>query len=176
MRLPSEPRSTQLFAELFETPLGAMRAVANDAGILLCDFWNRRDVDQAMQGLESRFAPAPITTGQHPHLVAVRDQLQEYFAGTRTDFTVPLSPSGSQFEHRAWAYLRAIPFGQTRSYGQQAKALGDPGLARAVGRANGMNYIAILIPCHRVIGADGSLTGYGGGMERKRWLLEHERR
>jgi methylated-DNA-[protein]-cysteine S-methyltransferase len=90
------------------------------------------------------------------------------------NFTVPLAPVGSDFELRAWAYLQSIPFGETRTYGQQAAAMGDLRLARAVGRANGQNFLAILIPCHRVIGATGSLTGYGGGLDRKRWLLDHE--
>jgi methylated-DNA-[protein]-cysteine S-methyltransferase len=105
----------------------------------------------------------------------VREELAEYFAGQRTVFTVPTAARGDDFQKRVWALLRAIPFGETRSYGDLAQELGDPALARAVGVANARNPIGIIIPCHRVIGADGSLTGYAGGLERKRYLLDHER-
>jgi methylated-DNA-[protein]-cysteine S-methyltransferase len=101
-------------------------------------------------------------------------QLREYFAGERTAFDVPLAPSGTAFELNVWALLQRIPAGQTASYGELARKLGDPGMARAVGRANGQNPLPIVVPCHRVIGADGSLVGFSGGLERKRWLLEHE--
>jgi methylated-DNA-[protein]-cysteine S-methyltransferase len=101
-------------------------------------------------------------------------QLLEYFAGSRMTFDLPLAPAGSGFELSVWELLRAIPAGQTASYGELARKLGDPTLARAVGRANGQNPLPIVVPCHRVIGADGSLVGFGGGLERKRWLLEHE--
>jgi methylated-DNA-[protein]-cysteine S-methyltransferase len=98
-------------------------------------------------------------------------QLGEYFAGRRTVFDLPLAPAGTQFQRRVWAALQAIPYGQTSSYGQLAQAVGSPSASRAVGLANGRNPIAVVVPCHRVIGADGSLTGYGGGLERKRYLL-----
>lgn len=102
------------------------------------------------------------------------EQLGEYFAGQRTEFDVPLAPHGNTFQRKVWAQLALIPYGQTRSYGQLAVLLGDPGLARAVGSANGQNPISILVPCHRVVGADGRLTGYAGGLERKAFLLELE--
>src|SRR6185295_11454898 len=101
-------------------------------------------------------------------------ELEEYFAGTRRTFGVPLAPRGSPFEQRAWEYLRSIEFGQTRSYLDEARSIGDARAVRAVGRANGMNYISIVIPCHRVIASNGDLTGYGGGLARKRWLIYHE--
>jgi len=101
-------------------------------------------------------------------------QLQEYFAGTRTAFDVPLAVSGTTFEQRVWELLRAIPYGTTTSYGALAHRLGDPRATRAVGAANGKNPIPIIVPCHRVVGARGELTGFGGGIDRKRWLLEHE--
>ncbi len=101
-------------------------------------------------------------------------QLGEYFAGTRRRFDLPLRWHGTVFQTRVWQALIEIPYGTTWSYGQLAKRLGNPNASRAVGLANGSNPISILVPCHRVIGADGSLTGYGGGLERKRWLLEHE--
>jgi len=102
------------------------------------------------------------------------EQLEQYFAGERRAFDLDLAPVGSDFQHRVWAQLRAIPYGETRSYGQLATALGDPGLSRAVGTANGRNPLSIIVPCHRVIGADGSLTGFGGGLARKRLLLDLE--
>lgn len=106
----------------------------------------------------------------------VADQLAEYFAGERTEFDLVLNPSGNAFQQRVWALLKEIPYGERRSYGQLAAQLGDVGLARAVGTANGRNPISIIVPCHRVIGADGNLVGYGGGLDRKRFLLALEER
>ena len=107
-------------------------------------------------------------------LARTREQLNEYFARTRTTFDLPLAPAGSAFERRVWDALRAIPYGSTVSYGELARRLGDPRATRAVGAANGKNAIPIIVPCHRVVGARGELTGFGGGLDRKRWLLEHE--
>lgn len=101
-------------------------------------------------------------------------QLDEYFAGERREFDLPLAPRGTGFQERVWRALLAIPFGVTRSYGELARTIGRPSASRAVGAANGKNPIAIIVPCHRVIGANGTLTGYGGGLPIKRWLLEHE--
>lgn len=101
-------------------------------------------------------------------------QLEEYFAGTRRVFDVPVSPRGTEFQEQVWRALLEIPHGETRSYGELARSLGRPSASRAVGAANGRNPISIIVPCHRVIGANGDLTGYGGGMPAKRWLLEHE--
>jgi len=105
----------------------------------------------------------------------VKRQLEEYFAGERTIFDIPLAPEGAPFEREVWRALEEIPYGETVSYGEIARRVGQPTAARAVGTANGRNPIAVIVPCHRVIGADGSLTGYGGGLERKRLLLELER-
>ena len=121
----------------------------------------------------------PAPRGDDPSSAVLRAaarQLDEYFAGRRQAFELPLAPRGTAFQLAAWQALRAIPFAETRSYGQQARAIGRPDACRAVGGANGRNPIAIVIPCHRVIGSDGSLTGYGGGQPAKRWLLEHEAR
>lgn len=107
-------------------------------------------------------------------LPAAARQLKEYFAGKRREFDLPLRMAGTEFQQRVWRELTKIPFGETRSYGQLAKRLNNPNGSRAVGLANGRNPIAIIVPCHRVIGADGSLTGFGGGIERKEWLLSHE--
>ena len=103
-----------------------------------------------------------------------REQLSAYFAGTLTEFTLPLAPTGTPFQMRVWEELNAIPFGTTISYGEQARRLDRPSASRAVGSANGRNPIPVVVPCHRVIGAGGSLTGFGGGIDRKKWLLEHE--
>ena len=107
-------------------------------------------------------------------LPAAARQLKEYFAGKRHEFNLPLRLQGTEFQQRVWRELTKIPFGETRSYGQLAKLLSNPNGSRAVGLANGRNPIAIIVPCHRVIGADGSLTGFGGGIDRKEWLLSHE--
>ena len=114
------------------------------------------------------------SAGENEILVATKRQLTEYFAGKRTTFDVPLEAEGTPFEQRVWKLLRAIPYGTTTSYGDLARRLGDPKEARAVGAANGKNPIPIIVPCHRVVGSNGDLTGFGGGLERKRWLLEHE--
>jgi methylated-DNA-[protein]-cysteine S-methyltransferase len=111
------------------------------------------------------------TAGPLPE--AVR-QLEEYFAGKRRDFDLPLNLDGTEFQQRVWRALTEIPYGETRSYGELAKRIGNPNASRAVGLANGRNPVSIVVPCHRVIGADGSLTGYGGGLPRKQWLLAHE--
>ena len=108
-------------------------------------------------------------------LAPVAAQLRDYFAGRRTRFDLPLSPHGTAFQQKVWLALREIPYGRTTTYGQIAVDLGQPRASRAVGLANGRNPIAVIVPCHRVIGANGSLTGFGGGLPRKRWLLEHER-
>jgi AraC family transcriptional regulator of adaptative response/methylated-DNA-[protein]-cysteine methyltransferase len=162
-----------LAASRLATPIGPMIAVADDESLLLLDFFDRRGLPGAIQRLQSRLGP--VLPGDNEPLRRITTELAEYFAGHRATFTVPLAPHGTPFERRAWDYLRSIPPGQTRAYGEQARSIGAGGGARAVGRANGMNYLSIIIPCHRVVGADGALTGYGGGLWRKRWLLDHER-
>ncbi len=112
----------------------------------------------------------------HPVFKTTAKQLKEYFAGKRTEFDVPLQPTGTEFQLNVWLALREIPYGQTISYGEQAKRIGRPTGSRAVGTANGRNPISIIVPCHRVIGANGSLTGYGGGLARKELLLALERK
>lgn len=114
------------------------------------------------------------TSDPSPILARAREQLEEYFAGTRSTFDLPLEAKGTSFEQRVWDALRRIPYGTTTSYGELARRLGDPKASRAVGIANARNPIPIIIPCHRVIGANGDLTGYGGGLDRKLWLLKRE--
>ncbi len=174
-RPPREAATSRvLYAERIPTPLGLMLALSGDEGLVVLDFVDRRGLERKLIELRRRLSCA-VVPGSHGHLDAAALQLGEYFAGRRTQFDLPLAPVGSPFEQEAWRYLQTIPPGETRSYAQMAAALGRPGAARAAGRANGMNFLSIVIPCHRVIGADGSLTGYGGGLGRKQWLLDHER-
>jgi AraC family transcriptional regulator, regulatory protein of adaptative response / methylated-DNA-[protein]-cysteine methyltransferase len=168
-------RQGGLFAERIETPLGAMLAIADDEGLRLLEFVDRRAMERELSILRKRLR-TNVVPGDHRHLDAVRSRLADYFSGKSLTFDVPLEPVGSPFQLRAWELLRSIPVGETRSYSWMAKQLGDVEMRRAVGRANGENMICIIIPCHRVIRADGSLCGYGGGLWRKKWLLDHERR
>ena len=164
-----------LFAERIDTPLGAMVAVVDDEGLRLLEFIDRRATERELSFLRARLR-TNVVPGKHRHLENVRSQLTNYFAGKSLVFDVPLAPVGSEFQLRAWKILQSIPVGETRSYSWMAKRLGDVNARRAVGRANGTNMICIIIPCHRVIRADGTLCGYGGGLWRKKWLLDHERR
>ncbi|MBI3604312.1 MAG: bifunctional transcriptional activator/DNA repair protein Ada [Nitrospirae bacterium] len=163
-----------LLARRLETPLGTMLALANDQGLYLLDFVDRRGLDRKLLTLRTRLHYA-IVPGNNEPLDTIATQLRRYFSGESLAFDVPLVPIGSPWEQRVWRHLLTIPPGRTKSYSQMAEELGHPDARRAVGRANGMNYLAIVIPCHRVIRADGSLCGYGGGLWRKQWLLEHER-
>ncbi len=147
-----------------------MHAVASKTGLLLLDFVDRRDMDEAMR----EFAEVPIDATSN-HLASITRELDAYFAGESMTFATPVVLRGTAFEQKCWRYLQSIPPGETRTYGEQARALGDAGASRAVGRANGMNFLSVIVPCHRVIAASGDLTGYGGGVKRKAWLLEHER-
>jgi AraC family transcriptional regulator of adaptative response/methylated-DNA-[protein]-cysteine methyltransferase len=157
------------------TPLGPMIAGATDAGLCLLEFSDRRQLEAQLKRL-ARLLPGPLVPGRHTVLDRTDDELRRYFAAALRTFTVPLVVPGSAFQRRVWDGLREIPYGETRSYAQQAAAIGRPDAVRAVARANGDNRIAIIVPCHRVVGADGTLVGYGGGLWRKRWLLELERR
>jgi methylated-DNA-[protein]-cysteine S-methyltransferase len=137
-------------------------------------------VDGRLTGLHmdgQRHAPAASTEWERDDagLADVVEQLEAYFAGSRSTFDVALDLTGTEFQRRVWAGLLEIPYGETMSYGELARRVGRPGASRAVGLANGRNPVAIIVPCHRVIGADGTLTGYGGGLDRKVWLLDHER-
>lgn len=169
-----DDRTAKLLSRTADSPLGTVVAVVDDAGLRLLEFHDRRHIDVAMDRLTSTLRP--IVPGNSPLLDRTLRQLDEYFAGTRRVFDLPLSPIGTPFRLRVWDALRKIPFGRTISYGELARRMGDVAATRAVAQANGQNFISIVIPCHRVIGADGTLTGYGGGLERKRWLLQHEAR
>lgn len=159
---------------MVETPLGPMAAAAIDAGICLLEYTDPTRLEAQMTGLKRRIAPT-IVEGDHEHLETLRQQLAAYFAGGLKRFTVPIVAPGTPFEERVWQALQAIPYGETRSYLDLARGLGSPEGQRAVGRANGLNRIAIVIPCHRVVNHGGGLGGYGGGLWRKERLLDLER-
>ena len=144
-------------------------------GLRLLEFIDRRAMERELSILRKRLR-TNVVPGEHRHLDKVRLQLANYFSGKDLSFDLPLAPVGSDFQLRAWKILRSIPIGETRSYSWMAERLGDSNARRAVGRANGTNMICIVIPCHRVIRADGTLCGYGGGLWRKKWLLDHEKR
>ena len=163
-----------LIARWLESPLGPILAIASEIGLVLLEFVDRRALETELGELKRQFSSA-ILPGDSPILERTAQQLDEYFAGTRQQFDLPLEPRGSAFELQVWNALCAIPYGETSSYAATAAALGRPGASRAIGRANGRNRIAIVIPCHRVIRLDGALCGYGGGIWRKQWLLDHER-
>lgn len=155
-----------LFSTVVDSPVGPLTIVASDRGVravLWPDDEGRVRVDAATDAAD------------HPVLAAAAHQLDEYFAGTRRDFDVPLDPVGTEFQRSAWQALCTIGYGETISYGEQASRMGDRRKARAVGAANGRNPISIIVPCHRVVGADGSLTGFAAGTDTKGWLLDHER-
>jgi AraC family transcriptional regulator, regulatory protein of adaptative response / methylated-DNA-[protein]-cysteine methyltransferase len=156
-----------------ETDLGTMIAGAVEDGICLLEFSDRRMLNTEYKDL-SRYFKTGIEEGESRHFESLRKQLSEYFEGSLKEFSIPLSTPGTPFQKAVWKELMNIPFGKTRSYMEQSIALGKPESIRAVANANGMNRVSIIIPCHRVIGSDGSLTGYGGGLKRKRWLLDHE--
>jgi AraC family transcriptional regulator of adaptative response/methylated-DNA-[protein]-cysteine methyltransferase len=163
-----------LLARRLDTPLGRMLALADRAGLRLLEFVDRRGLENEIARLRRRLRCA-VVPGTNAVLEAAEEQLRRYFAGEALDFDLPLAPVGSPFQRQVWAALQRIPAGATRSYAQIAAEVGRPGAQRAVGRANGSNTMSIVIPCHRVIGADGSLSGYGGGVWRKQRLLDHER-
>jgi len=158
-----------------ETPLGEMIAGSTDEGICLLEFNDRKILPEEYNDLK-KLLNTKIDDGENKHTKTLKKQLKEYFNGIRKEFTIPLVTPGSDFQKAVWKELQNIPFGVTRSYHEQSVALGNPDSIRAVANANGMNRIAILIPCHRVIGSDGRLVGYGGGLRRKKWLLDHEKK
>jgi AraC family transcriptional regulator of adaptative response/methylated-DNA-[protein]-cysteine methyltransferase len=163
-----------LYAKWFETPLGPMLALANDAGLYMLEFVDRRGLEREVAVLLKRLSQH-VVPGEHRYLDRIGEELDAYFAGRSLAFTTPLQLDGSTFQRDVWETLRTIEPGHTLSYADVAAKIGRPAAVRAVGRANGDNKLAIIVPCHRVIGANGTLTGYGGGLWRKAWLLEHER-
>jgi len=163
-----------LFADWVQTPLGDMIAVSSRSHLHLLEFFDRTALRRELEQL-GRFAKGRIGIGRTDPSEQVKSELKTFFDGQGASFDVPLAYHGTDFSKTVWDALRSIPAGETRSYSEIAAAVGRPGATRAVARANGANRIALVIPCHRVIGADGSLTGYGGGLRRKQKLLEVER-
>jgi methylated-DNA-[protein]-cysteine S-methyltransferase len=151
------------------SPVGALRLIASDKGLCAVLFNGGR-------GQKMLPDAALELSEKHPILKRAEKQLQEYFAGKRQAFDVPLDPKGTVFQMKAWRELKKIPYGKTISYGEQAKRIGDAKKARAAGMANGRNPICIIVPCHRVIGVSGALTGFGGGLKVKQYLLSHEKK
>jgi methylated-DNA-[protein]-cysteine S-methyltransferase len=155
------------------SPIGELRIVFDDEGqVRALDFEDY--ADRNLNLMRRQYGDVPITEGKAP--ASIREPLEAYFRGDIAALdSIQVATNGTPFQEAAWAALRAIPAGATRSYAQQAAAIGKPKAVRAVGLANGSNPVAIINPCHRVIGSDGDLTGYGGGLDRKRWLLAHEK-
>lgn len=173
------PRNIQtrslLKADWLETPIGTMIAIADKFALYLLEFIDRKALPVEMEKLKV-LTSAEIVMGREEPINLVEEELKRYFSGKLTEFSIPLAKFGTHFNNLVWGELRNIPLGELRSYSAIARQINNPSATRAVARANGANQIAIIIPCHRVIGADGGLTGYGGGLWRKKWLIEHERR
>jgi AraC family transcriptional regulator of adaptative response/methylated-DNA-[protein]-cysteine methyltransferase len=155
------------------SPLGPLVAGATADGICLLEFTDRRMLEAQFAAVRKLFA-APVVPGSNEHLEKLADEIASYFTGSLRNFSVPLIYPGTPFQERVWQQLLAIPYGETRSYEDLAIAVGDKKAVRAVGRANGLNRIAIVIPCHRVVNKSGALGGYGGGLRRKQFLLDLE--
>lgn len=160
----------QLGRSVIESPIGELTIIASDDAVVAIMFGNEQVPSQATLDV------VDVEPGEHAVVDEAARQLDEYFDGERLEFDLPLEPRGTPFQLDAWMALRAIPYGETISYGEQARRLGDRNKSRAVGAANGKNPIPIVVPCHRVVGANGHLTGFGGGIEVKAWLLDHELR
>jgi len=158
-----------------DTPLGRMRVGATAKGICLFDFQFRRAVEGIMERVE-RLLDDKFAEADSEYFPILEAQIAEYFDGTRQEFDVPLHLAGTPFQKGVWEALKNIPFGETRSYKQQSVVMGQEKAIRAIASANGDNPVAIIIPCHRIIGEDGSLTGYSGGLQRKRQLLDLEQK
>jgi AraC family transcriptional regulator of adaptative response/methylated-DNA-[protein]-cysteine methyltransferase len=161
---------SSIIMAMIESPLGPLLAGANDDGICLLEYTDRRMLEANLETIRKRFG-CPVLPGDHKWLTKLRAELSDYFNRKRSRFSVPINTRGTPFQEKVWLELQRIPHGETISYDELARRIGQPTAQRAVARANGMNRICILIPCHRVIGKDGSLTGYGGGLWRKRLLL-----
>ncbi|MSR56324.1 MAG: methylated-DNA--[protein]-cysteine S-methyltransferase [Planctomycetaceae bacterium] len=172
---PGRAMSTDcIVAGWIESPIGPLLAGATDDGLCFLEFTDRRALDAQVASLRKQFC-RPVVPGDNRYLQQIRGELAEYFDGRRRRFDVPLLYPGSPFQQAVWNALLEIPYGQTRSYESVATAVGAPGACRAVGRTNGQNRLAIVIPCHRVVNKDGRLCGYGGGLWRKQFLLDLER-
>ncbi|HVN76016.1 MAG TPA: methylated-DNA--[protein]-cysteine S-methyltransferase [Thermoanaerobaculaceae bacterium] len=171
---PTHARGPVVTVARVETPIGPMLAGATPDGVCLLEFLEPGAVEAQLVRLGAALN-ATLVPGTNPHLDRLADELRLYFSGQLRRFDVPLDMRGTPFQRKVWSALLTIPYGETRSYSEQARIVGDTAAVRAVASANGDNPIAVVVPCHRVVGADGSLSGYGGGLWRKRWLLDLER-
>ena len=160
---------------VMSSPVGLLFLARSERGLRYLEFMDRKSLKRMIAN-HAEELPGATWRPSLLELKPVVDQLEAYFYGTRTEFTVPLDAQGSEFQLKVWGALRRIPYGATRTYGEIASAVGQPRAARAVGLANNQNPLAIIVPCHRVIGSDGSMVGYGGGLQRKQWLLDNEAR
>jgi AraC family transcriptional regulator, regulatory protein of adaptative response / methylated-DNA-[protein]-cysteine methyltransferase len=175
MGTPPVNATRALFAAWLDTPLGPMTAIGDERALHLLEFVDRRGLEREIERLRHR-QKAGIAPGRTAPIAQIEAELEEYFAGRSLTFKTPLARTGSPFQNAVWDALLTIPPGETWSYAELARAVGNPKAVRAAGTANGCNQLAIVIPCHRVINANGELGGYAGGLPRKKWLLEHERR
>lgn len=171
---PSEMKSIILINR-FTSPIGPMFVCATEKGICLLEFVDRRMLETEFKELQN-LLQARIMFGENEHILQAEKEISEYFSGNRYEFSIKLDTPGTAFQLDVWNHLRNVSYGHTESYKTLAERMGKPEAVRAVASANGANRVAIIIPCHRIIGKDGSMTGYGGGIERKKWLLEHEKR
>lgn len=164
-----------LSATLIQTPLEAMVAVADQSHLHVLEFFDRKIFERQLADV-CRATGLPVDAGETAITEQIRAELSAFFAGTSGSFETPLRLHGTDFVQSVWRALQAVPAGETRSYGALSRDIGNPKAVRAVAQANGANRLALILPCHRIIGAKGALTGYGGGLWRKQWLLEHEGR
>jgi AraC family transcriptional regulator, regulatory protein of adaptative response / methylated-DNA-[protein]-cysteine methyltransferase len=159
-------------SKMLNTLLGSMMAIGDGKALYLLEFVGRRHLEREIEQLERK---VEIVPGSCSSIESIEDELHRYFCGTLRVFKTPIADHGSPFQRRVWEELQRIPYGETRSYGATAQAIGQPTACRAVARANGSNQLAIIVPCHRVINISGELGGYAAGIERKEWLLQHEK-
>ena len=164
----------QVSIQYYSSPCGEIILASVDDELCLCD-WNEMPCSERNKLRLSRYMKAVFKIETSPILELSKKQLNEYFTGSRRTFDIPLHPIGTDFQKKVWRMLMTIPYGETRTYKEIAELAGNPQAFRAVGMANNNNPIAIIVPCHRVVGADGSLTGYAGGTDIKQWLLDHEK-
>lgn len=163
-----------IYLHRINTPIGEMFVGATENGLCLLAFSDQKTLENMLKNIETRYS-ATLIREENQHIKQTQQELAEYFAGKRKNFTVTLDIKGTDFQKQVWQALIEIPYGVTHSYQDQAHSIGKPKAVRAVANANGMNLISIIIPCHRIIGANGSLTGYSGGIWRKSWLLNFEK-
>jgi AraC family transcriptional regulator, regulatory protein of adaptative response / methylated-DNA-[protein]-cysteine methyltransferase len=174
MNIKSKTKKIITITQL-ETPIGIMYVHATEKGICMLDFMDKKKPEMELKKL-AKYFNAKVLPGENKHFNLLRKEINEYFDGKRKSFSVPLDAPGTDFQKSVWKELKKIPYGKTISYKRQAIAINKPKAVRAVANANGHNRISIIIPCHRVIGENGTLTGYGGGLWRKKWLLNFEKK